>query len=94
MSSKQEPQDPGSRDLARGLIKQVEAKMLELAGEINKLRAGNRKRVEYRYADAHIIAAMANLELVKIVLRKRVKKEDPTKKEVPAGDAKLVKEGE
>ena len=78
-------QDHGSRDTVRDLMKQVGTKLLETLIEINKLRTHNKKRIEYRYADAYLGIALQNLELARVVMRKRKRSEEP-KVEVQSGE--------
>ena len=69
-------EDPGSRDLARGLADQVQDKLMELLVETDKLRHSDKNRlIHYRTADAHITMALSHMELAKLQLRKRKKRE-------------------
>lgn len=74
----------GSRDKARGLLTIAGERLYEALVEVNKLHEKNKKRVEYRYADAYLGIALNNVELAKIAMRKRKRKEQAPKEEVPS----------
>lgn len=76
-------EDPGSRDRLRQLMKQAGEKLFEALIEVNKLRQTEKRRLEYRYADAYLGIAVQQVELARIVMRRRKKVE--RKVEVPSG---------
>jgi len=79
ITNSKELKDTGSRDHARALLRQCQHKILEAIKEVNKLREARPRRVEYRYADVYLGQATLNVELAKIVLRKRKRKEEEPK---------------
>lgn len=66
-----EDEDPGSRDHLRNLLKQAEAKLMECALELEKLKASDKKKIDYRYADPHLGIAICEINIVRVLLRKR-----------------------
>ena len=87
-------EDNGSRDRTRALLKEASRLMCEAAKEIQLLRGNNRKDVAYRYADADLGIAIATLEKVRIVMRKRKRNEKQIAAPEASGEAPKAPLGE
>lgn len=77
--SDQLKEDNGSRDRTRKLLKDAQDLLMQAALEVSKLRTNNKRDVAYRYADADLGIALATVEKVRIVMRKRKR----TEKQIP-----------